>query len=240
MNFRTLNADEIECRVARANERGAQLLLYKDARCDMNILDETVGAANWQRKHEEHRGNLFCSVGINVNYTDSVGCERWIWKEDAGAESNTEAEKGHASDSFKRACVNWGIGRELYTAPLIWVPGCTEEVRGKWVCRKNFTVSAIEYDDKRRISALEIKCGGEVVYALGKKTAPAANKPAPKPDEGKSDSPTMICADCGETVRSYLDGNGKLVSHTRLTKATIESFGRPLCKDCAAKAAESV
>ena len=74
----------------------------------------------------------------------------------------------------------------------------------------------------------------------GEEAAPAANKPALKPDEGKSDTPAMICADCGETVRSYLDGNGKLVSHTRLTNATIESFGRPLCKDCAAKAAASV
>lgn len=237
MNFRTLYADEIECRVAMCKQNGAQLLLYKDARCDMNILDETVGAANWQRKHDEHRGNLFCSVGINVNYKDPAAGDCWVWKEDAGAESNTEAEKGHASDSFKRACVNWGIGRELYTSPFIWIGGVTEKNdKGKWECKVRFEVSAIEYDDKRRICNLVITDGkGEVMYQMGARVTPK-----PKPEPKNPDGVTMICADCGETVRSYLDGNGKLVSHTRLTNATIESFGRPLCKDCASKAAASV
>lgn len=239
MEFRTLRADEIECRVGRATSTGAQLLLYKDARCDMNILDETVCPANWQRKHDEHKGNLFCSVGINANYKTPDEPARWIWKEDAGVESNTEAEKGHASDSFKRACVNWGIGRELYTAPFIWVAGCTEqdEKSHKWVCRKRFTVSSITYDDKRRIVALEIKSGTDTVYTVGQKVDSAA----PKPQTRKaSDEITIPCADCGEIIKSYLDGNGKLVSHTRLSKATMESFGRPLCKDCATKAAESI
>ena len=118
VEFRPLKADEIECRINQLKEgKGkyegkvyATILLYKDARCDQRILDECVGAMNWQRRHDEHRGNLFCAVGI---YDNEKG--EWIWKEDAGAESNMEAEKGHASDSFKRACFNWGIGRELYT-----------------------------------------------------------------------------------------------------------------------------
>ena len=114
LKFRALRADEIDVRVAQISEKGAQLLLYKDARCDMNILDEEVGATNWQRQHS--RDNANCTVSI---WDNEKG--QWISKEDTGTESNTEKEKGLASDSFKRACVNWGIGRELYTSPFIWV-----------------------------------------------------------------------------------------------------------------------
>ena len=114
MKFRDLKANEIDCRIGTIGEKGLSLLLYKDARADMILLDETVGSENWQRKHYEVKGNMFCSVGIFAN-------EQWIWKDDCGTESNTEKEKGEASDSFKRACVNWGIGRELYTAPFIWI-----------------------------------------------------------------------------------------------------------------------
>ena len=161
--FRVLNADEIECRVARCTEKGAQLLLYKDARCDMNILDETVGPNNWQRKHEEHRGNLFCAVGIKEN-------GEWVWKEDAGAESNTEAEKGHASDSFKRACVNWGIGRELYTAPFIWIKAGDANItsyNGKYRCNDGFSVAKLTYKKNGDIDGLAIRNEktGNVVFA---------------------------------------------------------------------------
>ena len=107
--FRDLTAGEIECRVATCNKNGVSLLLYKDARCDMNILDETVGAMNWQRRHT--RDNANCIVEIWCSEKN-----QWIAKEDTGTESNTEKEKGQASDSFKRACFNWGIGRELYSS----------------------------------------------------------------------------------------------------------------------------
>lgn len=110
MEFRLLRADEIECRVSSVLEDGIVLLLYKDARCDQNILDETVGCLNWQRHHSRDNANCIVSIWDNDK-------GRWIEKEDTGTESNTEAEKGLASDSFKRACFNWGIGRELYTAP---------------------------------------------------------------------------------------------------------------------------
>src|SRR5690554_1395175 len=119
MNIRTLRADEIECRVQIVKENGCSLLLYKDARVDMNILDETFGVENWQRHHEIVNGNLFCNVGVRFSRENNYG--EWVWKQDVGTESNTEKEKGQASDSFKRACFNWGIGRELYTAPFIWV-----------------------------------------------------------------------------------------------------------------------
>ena len=115
LKFRDLKADEIDARVQTVvTSKGVSLLLYKDARVDMDILDETVGALNWQRRHS--RDNANCTVEI----WDSDK-KMWIAKEDTGTESNTEAEKSLASDSFKRACFNWGIGRELYTAPFIWI-----------------------------------------------------------------------------------------------------------------------
>ena len=117
LKFRDLRADEIECRVNTVSENGCSLLLYKDARCDMKILDETVKPSNWQRSHELINGNLFCNVSI---YDEDK--KEWITKQDVGTESYTEKEKGQASDSFKRACFNWGIGRELYTSPFIWIP----------------------------------------------------------------------------------------------------------------------
>lgn len=153
--FRDLKADEIECRVAQAKQKGVSLLLYKDARCDQNILDETVGAMNWQRQHA--RDNANCMVSI---WDKEKG--QWIGKEDTGKESNTEAEKGLASDSFKRACFNWGIGRELYTAPFIWINAedCTslkQRQDGKtWQCFDSFAVEKIVIENKR-IVAIAIK-----------------------------------------------------------------------------------
>lgn len=158
--FRDLRADEIEVRVAQANEYGVSLLLYKDARVDMAILDETVGQANWQNKFYEHKNILFCSLGINVNYTDPLADERWIWKDDAGVESNTEAEKGNASDARKRAGFAWGIGRELYTSPEIKLKpeqlAKLKQYNGKWKCYDDFEVEAIKID-KKRIVGLAIR-----------------------------------------------------------------------------------
>lgn len=160
--FRTLRADELDCRVGTCNEKGFTLLLYKDARCDQNILDETVGAENWQRDHKEVKGNLFCGVSI----WDDVK-KQWITKWDCGVESNTEKEKGEASDSFKRACFNWGIGRELYTAPFIYVKGNTEKNnKGKDVPSfRSLKVSEIEYTDGK-ITKLAIIGDGEVIYTF--------------------------------------------------------------------------
>lgn len=152
MEFRLLRADEIECRVATASEKGVSLLLYKDARCDMNILDETVGAERWQRKHEIIGGNLFCNVGILFD-------GEWIWKQDVGVESYTEKEKGQASDAFKRACFNWGLGRELYTAPFIWIRpdnvNLDKRNDGKYTTNDRFKVKEIGYTG-RKITTLKI------------------------------------------------------------------------------------
>jgi len=152
--FRLLKASEIECRTASVKDNGLSLLLYKDARCDMNILDETVGALNWQRDHL--RDNANCKVSI---WDIDKGI--WVSKEDTGAESYTEKEKGLASDSFKRACFNWGIGRELYTAPFVWINANDCSIKdgkgGKKVCYDRFYVEAISYDDNNCINGLSIK-----------------------------------------------------------------------------------
>jgi len=153
MIFRLLDASEIDVRVATVKDTGISLLLYKDARCDMNILDETIGSEKWQRRHYDCKGNLFCSVGILTG-------TGWVWKDDCGVESYTEKQKGEASDSFKRACFNWGVGRELYTAPFIWIPVNKVKIvstGNKKTTYDRFYVEKIAYDDKRKISGLSIK-----------------------------------------------------------------------------------
>ena len=167
-SFRTLEADEIECRISIVKQTGITLLLYKDARCDMNILDETVTPFGWMRTHSRDNANCVVSIWDKDK-------QMWISKEDTGTESFTEKEKGLASDSFKRACFNWGIGRELYTAPFIWVPAnkCKIEEKEKggkkvYTCYDNFSVSKIEYDEKNRIKHLVIINAGsnDVVYDM--------------------------------------------------------------------------
>jgi len=174
MEFRTLKANEIDCRVNQINEKGLTLLLYKDARCDMNILDETVGSSNWQRKH--NRDNANCIVSIY-----DVEKKQWVEKEDTGTESNTEKEKGLASDSFKRACVNWGIGRELYTAPFIYIPAdkckIVKNQKGKFMTYDKFVVEAIKYNEDREIVALSIKNNKyERVFVMDKRVKNEDNK----------------------------------------------------------------
>lgn len=167
LEFRTLRADEIECRVNQINEKFLTLLLFKDARCDMNILDETVGPMNWQRKHTRDNANCIVSIWDEDK-------KQWVEKEDTGTESNTEKEKGLASDSFKRAGFNWGIGRELYTAPFIYIPAdkvkMSKNQGGKWNTTDKFRVEAIKYDANRRITALSIKNNrNERVFLIGGK-----------------------------------------------------------------------
>lgn len=154
IEFRDLTPEDIDVRVQSVKQNGIVLLLYKNARVDMNILDETVGAENWQREHYECKGNLFCRVGIRTVLKENESVYEWVYKSDCGSESNTEAQKGEASDSFKRACFNWGIGRELYTSPFLWVKAedCTIN-NGK--CFDKFEVTKIKIEDKK-ITALAI------------------------------------------------------------------------------------
>ena len=164
-NIRLLRADEIECRVGMISEKGLSLLLYKDARVDMKILDEVYGPFNWQRKHEMIGGNLYCTVSIWDKEK-----QQWISKMDVGTKSNTEQEKGEASDSFKRACFSHGIGRELYTAPFIWIGAEKVSIKRKndrYTTYDKFKISSISYNENREITGISIiNQDGRVVYSL--------------------------------------------------------------------------
>ncbi|MEG0374674.1 MAG: hypothetical protein RR505_08265 [Raoultibacter sp.] len=200
MGFRDLTADDIEVRVSTAKATGVSLLLYKDARCDMRILDEAVGADQWQREHYDVKGRMFCRVGILCN-------GEWVWKSDCGTESNTEAVKGESSDSFKRACFNWGIGRELYTAPFIWIGSdrckIANNKQGKPACYDKFRVSKISIED-HMIKALEVSSDRGVVYSWGYGAAPAksaAAEPTTGPSKQARDRLALAC-------RKYAEVNG--------------------------------
>ena len=177
MEIRLLRADEIECRIGTINEKGLSLLLYKDARADMKILDETFGVFGWKRTHQSIDGNLYCTVEI---WDWDNEKKSWISKQDVGTVSYTEKEKGQASDSFKRACVSVGIGRELYSAPFIWVSAqkCNIQRRNdKLICYDKFSVSEISYSKDREITALSIVNSdtGEIVYSMFPKNAQPVN-----------------------------------------------------------------
>lgn len=174
MKFRVLKASEIDCRIQSIGQNktgavGTTVLLYKDARVDMNILDETVGAMSWQREHSVVNGNLYCTISI----WDEVK-EQWISKSDVGTESNTEKEKGQASDSFKRAGFNWGIGRELYSAPFVYIQLDKSEYierNGKLTSNAKFKVKDIAYDENRNIVRLVVvDSKGKVRYTFGENT----------------------------------------------------------------------
>lgn len=218
LSFRLLEASEIDCRIATVSEKGVSLLLYKDARVDQNILDETVGPMNWQRSHS--RDNANCTVSL---WDDEK--KQWISKEDTGTESYTEKEKGLASDSFKRACFNWGIGRELYTAPFIWVPAgkCNvvntgrKDSKGKTVftCADHFNVSKIGYDEKKNIVDLIIKCKNTVVFSM-------KSKPDP-PEYATEEMRQTFLSECnriGKPKSAIL----KAVGGTTLAELTLDQF----------------
>lgn len=172
--IRELKADEIEARIAQVGAKGCSILLYKTARADMAVLDETFGAENWQCKYEEIKGNLFCSIG--VRYTPDG---EWIWKQDCGIESREDdgnEKKGEASDSFKRAAFKIGIGRALYTSPFIFIGAETTFEGGRYKLKKMIypTVSEIKYCNGK-ISKLVIKNGETVIYTFPKGAIPDAD-----------------------------------------------------------------
>ena len=155
-----LTANDVECRIKKITNEGAVLLLYKTARVDMRILDEVYGSMNWQRHHEVINNNLFCTISV----WDSEKSQ-WVSKQDVGTESNAEAEKGQASDAFKRSGFAWGIGRELYDAPFIWISGKVDKY-------DRFHVTDIQYDrEKQEFTRLVIfDDKGKERYRLGTKT----------------------------------------------------------------------
>lgn len=172
--IRPLTADEVEVRVGTVGEKGVTMLLYKNARTDMQILDEVYGAENWQRDHKEVKGNLYCGIGV---WDDTKEC--WVWKWDCGTESNTEKEKGEASDSFKRAGTNWGIGRELYNSPLIWLPVATVKKPNGYGYElynkrelygiKVSEMEVVEIDGKRYVKSVTLTQNGKALQTFTNK-----------------------------------------------------------------------
>lgn len=186
MEIRTLRADEIEVKVKQVGEKGAVALLYKTARTDMAVLDEAFGQNNWTNDYKEIKGNLYCGIGIRMADTGE-----YVWRWDCGIESRADDEgnekKGEASDAFKRAGTRWGIGRELYTSPFIFLSVSTvaagKDTKGRpryALADKfaSFSVKKIGYDENRRISELVIEDEkGNIVYAFPK-VKQAAKPPA--------------------------------------------------------------
>ena len=226
--FRLLRPDEIECRVQNINPKGLSLLLYKTARTDADLLDETVGPHGWANDFKLIDGVLY--GGIGVDYGHGLA-----WKWDAGTESNTEAEKGRASDAFKRAGFKHGIGRELYSAPFVWVPAdkCTIEKndKGKYVCYDTFSVTDIGYDENERITRLEIvnTKRKQVAYKMGTFTPiTAANEKKPYP--------TVICDNCGKEILPTRNSKGVMQSVDDQVSFAQKAFGKKYCLACAQEA----
>lgn len=247
-NFRLLKADEIECRISTVSEKGVSLLLYKTARTDYQLLDETVGMYNWQNDYKVIDGKMYCGIGIffaggarldNDGFT--LQRNEWVWKWNCGVESNTEAEKGQASDAMKRAGFCWGIGTELYSAPFIWIGADKCNIvnkNGKLTCFDKFIVKEINYTEDEVINSLIITKKGEEVYtfglAAGKNTrsivepqsvseAPArverqAKKTAPTSDSTGDFQPT--CKDCGTSIT------------IKVHDYSVKKYGAPYCMDC--------
>lgn len=238
MKFRMLKNDEIDVKVGSVTKFGYSLLLYKNARVDMAILDEEVGAENWQRDHKEVKGNLYCGIGINTFYNNktkviqsadgsSTVLENWVWKWDCGVESAFgDKEKGEASDSFKRAGFNWGIGRELYTSPRIFVECETTYDESKKVWKiaspdeqkrsQYMKVKEITYTDKGEIDKLVI-VDNKGIQVYPKTSASAIQKAEEKKQAQHSG---IHCEDCDENITD------------KVAKYSKDMFGRYLCFDC--------
>ena len=178
--MRLLKASEIEAKIKQVSEKGVVILLYKTARTDMDILDEEFGPMNWQSEYREIKENMYAGIGVKNTETGE-----WVWKWDCGTESYTEKEKGEASDSFKRACFNWGIGRELYTAPFMFIKADTiRGERGFTLKDKNAfygcEVSDIGYfetDTKREISFVKIiNKSGDIIFSWNKSNQRSGEK----------------------------------------------------------------
>lgn len=229
MNIRLLKPNEIEVRVQSvkktAKSIGAIMLLYKDARCDMKILDEVFTPLGWEREHQLINGNLFCTIRV---WDEDK--KQWISKQDVGTESNTEKEKGQASDSFKRACFNLGIGRELYTSPFIWIDlkdGEYSEYNGKYQVSSfiKFEVKSIGYNEEREINALEIvDSKGNIRYSLkSNKTVveiPVTATPTKQTKTTPSSDLKPQCSSCKKEIT--------IAEHD----FSVSKYKKPLCRAC--------
>lgn len=218
--YRLLRASEIECRVSRCTEKGVEILLYKTARTDADLLDETVGAENWENDFKIVDGVLY--GGLGVNYGSGL-----VWKWDAGTESTTEAEKGRASDAFKRAGFKHGIGRELYSAPFIWISADKCNIKtgknGKPACYDTFSVDDISYVGEK-IDGLSISVNGRPAWSNGR-------NPDPWAEQKTIDDIPFVCAECG-TMLSPVAYNGREYTIKDVDRISRKKFGKCVCWAC--------
>lgn len=226
--IRLLEPNEIECRISIINEKGLSLLLYKDARVDQRILDETFGPFGWKRSHQCIDGNLYCTVEI---FDQKSG--EWISKQDVGTTGYTKKEKSQASDSFKRACFNWGIGRELYSAPFIWIPSDKASIRMKtsqsgetrYYCSDRFSVKSIQYNDLKEIQTLVIvnDKNQPVFEWKSAKTAGSSNKNKRKAEQ-KESAATSVSKDQMDSLRAELERTGVTMENVK-SRYKIQDLG---------------
>lgn len=247
-----LKASDIEVRASRVTKTKngvvGNYVLYKNARTDMNILDKIFGAENWKCSYEVIKNNLFCNIDIY-----DAEKKEWIRKQDVGVESNAEAQKGEASDAFKRAGVKVGIGRELYTSPKIdvWLQNDEYYLKdGKPKPTVIFDVSEIEYDVNNCISKLQImddKGKQRFYWTKGKvKTIDdAPNYPQPIEDDAPSAAELNALESFGEVVENpkteNVTANGLICAECgkyitpKVKSFSVSKFGKPLCYDCQKK-----
>lgn len=213
-----LDIKDIDFRVQSINKgKYATILAYKDARVDMNRLDDVCGMF-WQKKYDIIDGNLYCSVGI---YSEEL--KQWIWRQDVGTESKTEKEKGQASDSFKRACFNWGIGRELYEYPIIQVKLKENELTADFKPTFDFKLKEWIWEvdsDNGVINKLKATDNNGVIrfnYSKNKQTATEAD-----PDSKDNERYKPL-------IKNALNGKPKLEPSTTLWESVIKSIknGKP-------------
>lgn len=214
-NFRLLAANEIECRISEISKDGkyVNLLLYKTARTDAALLDETVGKFGWQNTYTLLDGKMYCGIGIK----DDNG--EWIWKYNTGTESNMEGQKGEASDAMKRAGFVWGIGTELYSAPGIRIFSDKvniKEYNGKYRCYDRFSVRSIGYDDNENISELVIWNDTQNKECI----------------RWSKKAPPLICADCGAEINDTIDNDGNPLSAKDMAAKSKGIYGVQLCRNC--------
>lgn len=237
--MRLLKENEIEVKVKQVKQNGLVALLYKTARTDMDLLDEEYGPENWQCDYEEIKGNMYCKIGV----WDTLKMQ-WIWKQDCGIESREDGEgnekKGEASDAFKRAGFKWGIGRELYTAPFIWISADHIEIKQygqKYTCNEKFAVSRIAYNDKREIICLEIvNSKGKTVYTFGSKTPLKTEKITDKPvkDPVADEIPFVaktVHPDDWMTVNAFAGEMERCNDVTEISKILNSQKGNPRIND---------
>lgn len=221
-NFRPLLASEIDVRVGNVAKTGGGffLLLYKNARVDQCILDETFGAWNWQCKYYQVKNTMVCSVGV---YNEDR--HEWIWKDNGGDDDfQAEQVKAELSDSFKRACFNWGIGRELYYSPKIWVNADADNTTNA-----RYSVKVIEYDNKKHITKLVIinDKTKQVVFSYGiKENASQTGEKAPKnPIPSENEPKGSIDKADLDQIRAFIDAMHDSVAQNKVYVWLDKNFG---------------